>query len=226
MLLTVALFFTLGTDFFPTADVGIIKLHYRGPSGLRIEETEKSVLAVEGKIRQIIPAGELRTINDMIGVPLFYNLAFAPTDNVAGNDAEILIQLNEGHRPSVDYIRKMRAELPGAFPDSNFYFQTADIVSQVLNFGLSAPIDIQIQGTDIQKSFELGQQILAGIGKTSRRRRSPHPAGDVLSGPDGGCGSPARRRSGRQPEPGRRTIFSPHCPPAWASRPISWSIRN
>ncbi len=165
VLLTGALFFTIGTDFFPTADVGIIKLHYRGPSGLRIEETEKSVLAVEGKIRQIIPANELRTVNDMIGVPLFYNLAFAPTDNVAGNDAEILIQLNEGHHPSVDYMRKMRAELPRAFPDSTFYFQTADIVSQVLNFGLSAPIDIQIQGLDIHKSFELGQQILASISK-------------------------------------------------------------
>ena len=165
VVLTGILFVTIGTDFFPTADVGIIKLHYRGPAGLRIEETEKSVLNVEKKIRDIIPASELRTINDMIGVPLYYNLAFAPTDNVAGNDAEILIGLNEGHRPSADYMRKMRAELPHAFPDSSFYFQTADIVSQVLNFGLSAPIDIQIQGADIHQSYALGQKILAEIAK-------------------------------------------------------------
>jgi multidrug efflux pump subunit AcrB len=165
VVLTGVLFVTIGTDFFPTADVGIIKLHYRAPAGLRIEETEKSVLAVEQKIRQIIPANELRTINDMIGVPLYYNLAFAPTDNVAGNDAEILIQLNEGHHPSADYIHRMRAELPRDFPDSTIYFQTADIVSQVLNFGLSAPIDIQIQSADIQGSYALGQKILTQIAK-------------------------------------------------------------
>jgi len=163
--LTGVLFVAIGTDFFPTADVGIIKLHYRGPAGMRIEETEKSVLAVEGRIREIIPATELRTINDMIGLPLYYNLAFVPTDNVAGNDAEILIQLNAGHRPSVDYMRRMRAELPHAFPDSIFYFQTADIVSQVLNFGLSAPIDLQIQGADIHQSYALGQAILSQIAK-------------------------------------------------------------
>ena len=120
---------------------------------------------MEKKIRQIIPASELRTINDMIGVPLYYNLAFVPTDNVAGNDAEILIQLNEGHRPSSEYIHRMRTELPRAFPDSVIYFQTADIVSQVLNFGLSAPIDIQIQGADIGGSYALGQKILTQIAK-------------------------------------------------------------
>src|SRR6201999_1127905 len=93
------------------------------------------------------------------------NLAFAPTDNVAGNDAEILIQLNEGHHPSVDYMRKMRAELPRTFPDSTFYFQTADIVSQVLNFGLAAPIDVQIQGADINKSYDIGRTLLASMEK-------------------------------------------------------------
>ena len=87
----------IGTDFFPTADVGIIKLHYRAPPGTRIEQTEKLVLDVERHIRQIIPPAELHTINDMIGVPIYYNLALVPTDNVSGMDAEILIQL--GRRP-------------------------------------------------------------------------------------------------------------------------------
>jgi multidrug efflux pump subunit AcrB len=165
VLLTGALAFTIGTDFFPTADVGIIKLHYRAPPGTRIEDTEKLVLDVERHIRQIIPPAELRTVNDMIGVPLYYNLALVPTDNVSGMDAEITIQLGEGHHPSVDYMRRMRAELPGAFPGSVFYFQTADIVSQVLNFGLSAPIDVQVQGADINTSYATGQKLLTALEK-------------------------------------------------------------
>ena len=160
LLVTAALSTVIGTDFFPTADVGIIKLHYRAPAGTRIENTEKLVLDVERHIRQIIPPGDLHTINDMIGLPINYNLAFVPTDNVGGMDAEILIQLNQGHKPSVDYVRQMRAQLPAAFPGSIFYFQTADIVSQVLNFGLSAPIDVQIQGADIDGSYAVGQSLL------------------------------------------------------------------
>jgi len=165
LLLTGGVFTIIGTDFFPTADVGIIKLHYRAPPGTRIEQTEKLTLDVERRIRQIIPAGELRTINDMIGVPLYYNLAMVPTDNVSGMDAEILIQLAEGHRPSAEYMQAIRQKLPPAFPGSTFYFQTADIVSQVLNFGLSAPIDVQIQGADINKSYETGRKLLAEMEK-------------------------------------------------------------
>jgi multidrug efflux pump subunit AcrB len=163
LLLTGGLATVIGTDFFPTADVGIIKLHYRAPPGTRIEQTEKQVLDVERHIRQIIPASELHTINDMIGLPIYYNLALVPTDNVSGMDAEILIQLGEGHHPSVDYMREMRRRLPGAFPGSTFYFQTADIVSQVLNFGLAAPIDVQIQGADINASYDIGRKLLSSI---------------------------------------------------------------
>src|SRR6478752_452016 len=125
VLLTGGLASVIGMDFFPTADVGIIKLHYRAPPGTRIEQTERLVLDVERHIREIIPKTELHTINDMIGLPIYYNLALVPTDNVSGMDAEILIQLGEGHRPSVDYMREMRRRLPGAFPGSTFYFQTA-----------------------------------------------------------------------------------------------------
>jgi multidrug efflux pump subunit AcrB len=150
----------IGLDFFPTADVGLIKLHYRAPPGTRLERTEGLVLQVEDSIRKIIPADELDTINDTIGVPSSFNLAFVPSDNVGSMDAEILISLKPGHHPSNDYIRAIRARLPDQFPGGVFYFQTADIVSQVLNFGLSAPIDVQIQDVNFDRATGLGRQLL------------------------------------------------------------------
>ncbi len=165
LLSALALGSSIGTDFFPTADVGIIKLHMRGPHGLRLEETEKLVLLVEDKIREIIPAAELRTINDVDGVPPSINLAFVPMDNVGDMDAEILISLNTPHRPSIDYIRAMRAQLPTAFPDCLFYFQNADIVSQVLNFGASSPIDVQVADSNFDRARRMSQRILQGMQK-------------------------------------------------------------
>ncbi len=147
----------IGTDFFPAADVGIMKLHFRAPVGTRIEETEKLVLAVQDEIRKIIPPGEISVINDMIGVPLFFNLAFVPTDNISGMDADILISLKKPHKPASHYMREIRARLPAMFPGSTFYFQNADIVTQVLNFGLPAPIDVQIQDANFDRA-----QIYAG----------------------------------------------------------------
>ncbi|MEA2725641.1 MAG: hypothetical protein QOF70_116, partial [Acetobacteraceae bacterium] len=107
---------TLGLDFFPSADVGLIKLHYRAPAGTRIEDTEELVLKVEAAIRQIIPEQELDTINDSVGVPSSFNLAFVPSDNVGDMDAEILISLKGGHHPTIGYIRSIRADLPPKFP--------------------------------------------------------------------------------------------------------------
>ena len=96
----------VGTDFFPTADVGIMKLHFRAPRGTRIEETEKLVRAGRGAASaQIIPAKELAPSTSMIGLPFSLNLAFVPTDNISGMDAEILISLNHGHQPTVEYQR-------------------------------------------------------------------------------------------------------------------------
>ena len=142
----------VGTDFFPTADVGILKLHFRAPMGMRIEETEKLVLAVQEEIRKIIPAEEISTINDMIGVPIFFNLAFVPTDNISGMDADILISLKHPHHPSAHWMRELRKKLPPKFPGSTMYFQNADIVTQVLNFGLPAPIDVQIQDSNFDRA--------------------------------------------------------------------------
>jgi multidrug efflux pump subunit AcrB len=153
-LASASLVFLVGTDFFPDVDAGLMKLHLRAPSGTRIEETEKLVERVEARIRELIPAEELETLNDMIGIPTFYNLAFVQTENIGGMDAEILISLKGGHAPTANYRQKLRATLPQEFPGSRFYFQPADIVTQVLNFGLSAPIDVQIEGSDLRRSYE------------------------------------------------------------------------
>ena len=150
---SIGLVFIIGMDFFPTVDTGLMKLHFRAPSGTRIEETEKMVDEVENRIRGIIPAREIDTINDMIGVPIFYNLAFVQTENIAGMDADILISLKKGHGPSSYYRKKIREELPPAFPGSRFYFQSADIVTQVLNFGLTNPIDVQIEDMNFDRSY-------------------------------------------------------------------------
>jgi multidrug efflux pump subunit AcrB len=157
---TVALAPMVGTDFFPSADVGIIKLHVRAPKGTRLDGTEKILVDVEQRIREIIPVGELRTINAMLGVPFGFNLAFVPSDNVSGADAELLISLRAPHKPSEHYKKLIRERLGDEFPGSIFYFQTADIVSQVLNFGLSAPVDIQIQDANLQRGYAAGQRLL------------------------------------------------------------------
>jgi len=151
--------FLVGTDFFPSTDTGLMKLHFRAPSGTRIEETEKLVARAEERIRAIIPEDELQTINSMIGVPINYNLAFVQTDNVGGMDAEILISLKEDHHPTVGYMKRIRADLATNFPGSTIYFQSADIIGQVLNFGVSAPIDIQIEGRDVLASYGYARRL-------------------------------------------------------------------
>jgi multidrug efflux pump subunit AcrB len=149
----------VGTDFFPSVDAGLMKLHFRAPPGTRIEKTEELVQRVEDDIRAVIPARELETLNDMIGVPLYYNLAFVQTDNVSGMDADILVALKPEHHPTDEYKKKIRAALERDFPGSAFYFQPADIVSQVLNFGLSAPIDVQIENANLQQSAEIALKL-------------------------------------------------------------------
>ena len=132
-----------------------MKLHFRAPSGSRIEYTDELVAQVEDHIRAIVPAAELGTINSMIGVPGPTNMAYTPTDNASAMDAEILISLKPGHHPTDGYVRKIRTDVAASFPGSSAYFQTADIVSQVLNFGLSAPIDIQVQYNNLREAFRV-----------------------------------------------------------------------
>ena len=149
----------IGRDFFPAADAGLMKFHFRAPTGTRIEETEKLVEQVEERVRKIIPQDELRTINANIGVPTFYNLAFVPSDNVGPMDAEFLVALGEKHRPTIEYVRKIREDLGHGFPGAVVYFQSADIVNQVLNFGLTSPIDVQIQSKDIYLAYEYARKL-------------------------------------------------------------------
>lgn len=153
------LLLVVGTDFFPTVDAGMMKLHFRAPSGTRIEETERMVAKTERHIREVIPAQELETINVMIGLPVFYNLAFVPTDNIGGMDAEFLIALKQGHRPTKHYMKNLRKYLARKFPGASFYFQPADIVTQVLNFGHSAPISVQIEGNDLERSYHYASRL-------------------------------------------------------------------
>jgi multidrug efflux pump subunit AcrB len=149
----------VGTDFFPDVDAGLMRLHVRAPSGMRVEDTEHVVAAVEEKIREVVPPAELSTLNDNIGVPVSYNLAFVQTDNIGGADADVLVALAPGHGPTAEYRRTLRKELPKAFPDVQFYFQAADIVSQVLNFGLSAPIDVEIEGSNLERSATIARDL-------------------------------------------------------------------
>jgi multidrug efflux pump subunit AcrB len=149
----------VGTDFFPSVDTGLMKLHFRAPVGTRIERTETFVARAEDAIRSVIPASELDTINDMIGLPLYYNLAFVQTDNVSGMDAEILIALKPRHRPTAEYMAAVRKVLDAQFPGCTFYFQPADIVSQVLNFGLSAPIDVQVEDPDLRRAYQVARKL-------------------------------------------------------------------
>jgi multidrug efflux pump subunit AcrB len=152
-------FFVIGRDFFPSTDVGILKLHFRAPSGTRIEETESIITKVEEHIRKLIPASELETIDADIGVPLYYNLGFVPTDNSASMDAEVLIALKEKHKPSEDYRKAIRKDFADSFPGSVIYFQSADIVSQVLNFGLAAPIDLQVESKNANVAYEVAKKL-------------------------------------------------------------------
>jgi multidrug efflux pump subunit AcrB len=141
--------FFVGRDFFPTIDSGLIQLHLRAPARTRIEDTEKYFQRVEDRIRDIIPASERELIMDDIGIPQrLYNLAFTDNTIIGVNDGTIQISLKDGHRPTQDWISKLRRELPGEFPDLLFYFQPADMTTQILNFGVPTQIDVQIQGRD------------------------------------------------------------------------------
>ncbi len=159
VILSLGLVPVIGQDFFPSTDAGIMKLHYRAPSGTRIERTEELVAQVEDRIRHTIPPAELVTVNSTIGIPGSLNLAFVPTNNASGMDAEILVQLAERHQPTAAYINTLRTTLNREFPGSTIYFQTADIVGQVLNFGLSAPIDVQVRYPDLGRAYAVARTL-------------------------------------------------------------------
>jgi multidrug efflux pump subunit AcrB len=172
----------VGRDFFPFIDGGQIQLHVRAPAGTRIENTERIFQAVEDKIREVIPEQERQLIVDNIGLPArAYNLAFADGSTIGINDGVILVGLKEGHKPTTDYIKKLREVLPAAFPEDVFYFQAADIVTQILNFGLPVQIDVRTVGYgtyNLQVAKELRKRIanIPGIVDAHLQQETDGPA--------------------------------------------------
>jgi CzcA family heavy metal efflux pump len=150
----------LGRDFFPSVDAGQIRLHMRAPTGTRIEETARIADRVEAAIRELIPKSELETILDNLGVPNSgINLSYSNAGTIGSLDGEILMSLREGHRPTEEHVTVLRRELPKRFPGVEFFFQPADIVTQILNFGLPAAIDVQFSGKDLAKNAQLAGEL-------------------------------------------------------------------
>ncbi len=166
VLLSCALIPFLGQDFFPSVDAGQIRMHVRAPVGTRVEETEQIVAAVEARIREVIPPSELSMILDNIGIATSGATNLAQSDNptIGATDADILIALSEESTRSVaDYRRELRRTLRAQFPDVTIFFQAADIVGQILNFGLPAPIDVQVAGSNRALNYEVARRIAAKV---------------------------------------------------------------
>jgi multidrug efflux pump subunit AcrB len=161
---SLALIPLLGSDLFPYVDAGQIRLHFRAPTRLRIEETSALCQEVEEAIRQEIPPDEVSTIFDNVGMPYSgINLVYSTSGVIGTSDAEILVSLNPKHRPSPEYIRALRRRLPKEFPGTQFFFQPADIVGQILNFGLPSPIDIQLVGADMAGNYKIANEMVSRI---------------------------------------------------------------
>ncbi|MFA6301635.1 MAG: efflux RND transporter permease subunit [Legionella sp.] len=158
----------LGDDFFPNVDAGQIKLHIRAPTGTRVEETARLVDTIDTTIRRIIPATELDSIVDNIGLPVSgINLSYSNSATVGPEDADILISLKENHKPSARYVHTIRAELTNQFPEISLAFLPADIVNQIINFGLPSPINIQVIGLNKKANTHYAHQLIKRLKKVS-----------------------------------------------------------
>jgi multidrug efflux pump subunit AcrB len=156
----------LGRDFFPAVDAGEFRLHVRASAGTRLEETEQVFGRVEAAIREIVPAHELDGMIDDIGLPGGgFGLAFGDSATVGSSDGDILVSLKPDHAPTDAYVRKLRQELPRRFPGLTFFFQPADIVGQILNFSLPAPLDVQVVGRNQDATYPIAKQVEAAVRK-------------------------------------------------------------
>ena len=154
----------LGQNFFPSVDAGQLRLHVRAPGGTRIEETTRLVDRIEAVIREVVSSRDIAGVLDNIGIPSGgIPLTYLDNGVTGTGDADILVSLNRDHRPTDDYVRRLRTRLGREFPGSTFYFLPADIVNQTINFGLPAPIDIQIMGRDIEKSRQIAAKLVEAI---------------------------------------------------------------
>jgi multidrug efflux pump subunit AcrB len=154
----------LGRNFFPAVDAGQIMIHARAPVGTRVEETARIFAAIQREIPRIIPRDEIASTVDNIGLPSSsINMSYNNTGTIGAQDGDIQISLHEDHRPTAEYVRELREQLPRRFPGVTFSFTPADIVSQILNFGLPAPIDLQVRGSDLDANFAYAQKLLTDI---------------------------------------------------------------
>src|SRR6478752_6925407 len=154
----------LGRNFFPSVDAGNILMHVRTQVGTRVEETANQLADVQKAIRKIIPPGEIETLTDNIGMPISgINMTYNNTGVIGPQDGDVQIKLKEGHRPTDKYVQALREQLPRAFPGMTFAFLPADIVSQILNFGAPAPIDLQVRGADVNANFAYANKLLSRI---------------------------------------------------------------
>ena len=156
----------VGRDFFPTVDAGLIKLHVRGVPGTRIEETERKFVQIEDAVRQVIPADEIDNLIDNIGIPYSgLNLSLSEGALISAADGEIFIALKKEHRPTAGYVRELRQQLAEKFPEQTFFFLAPDISTQVLNFGLPAPIDVQVVGAvgNEDATYNVAKEIAKGV---------------------------------------------------------------
>jgi multidrug efflux pump subunit AcrB len=154
----------VGRDFFPSVDAGQFRLHVNTPPGTRLEESQQIFSRVEDVIREVVPPRDLEMVLDNIGIPQSVNLAFSDNATISSADGEILVSLKRDHRGSTPaYVKTLREKLAAAFPDLSFYFQPADIVSQILNFGLPAPIDIQVAGFAEKPNYAIAREIEARV---------------------------------------------------------------
>jgi multidrug efflux pump subunit AcrB len=154
----------LGQDFFPQTDSGQFILHIRSKTGMRIEETARLSDLVENFIRQQVPPAEMDNMLDNIGLPYSqYNTMHSTSGVLGANDVDVLVSLREKHRPTADYVRTLRQRLPQEFPGVTFYFLPADMVTQILNFGLPSPIDVQVEGNNVQISHQIAEKLMADM---------------------------------------------------------------
>jgi multidrug efflux pump subunit AcrB len=163
---SMALFPVLGEDFFPSVDAGQFRMHVRAPAGTRIEETERIFGQVENAIREVVPDNERAMILDNMGLTQSFTImAYVDNGTVSDGDGEILVALKPEHRPTAEYVARLRRELPQRFPQCTFFFEPADITSQILNFGLPAPIDVQIVGVNQTANLAVAQKLRNEVAK-------------------------------------------------------------
>ena len=173
----------IGRDFFPTVDYGQMRLHARLPSGTRLEATEAGFAAIEQQIRQVIPPDEIDTIVDTIGLPFGgISLAYGDSPTIGVGDGDILISLKPEHGPTASYNSRLRQRLRATFPDVTFFFEAANITNQILNFGLPAPIDVQVVGRTVDANYEIARRLKDQIEPGSGRRRRTYSPGCGLAG--------------------------------------------